>query len=92
MHPDKPSRSRGLICPGFAISLPSPRREGAGKAGRQQHPQPRVQDKKHTSVVTTGSARTTRLSPRNGVTASFVLSPVKRPFLPPSLSGTYHTA
>src|SRR5690348_4712795 len=42
-----------------------------------------------TRIVTTGSAGTTRLSPRNGVTASFVLSPVKRPFLPPSLHGTY---
>jgi len=30
-------------------------------------------DKKHTSVVTPGSARSTRLSPRNGLTAYFVL-------------------
>jgi hypothetical protein len=46
----------------------------------------------HTSVVTTGSAGTTRLSPRNGFNDCFVLSPVKRPLLPPSLHGTYHTA
>ena len=31
---------------------------------------------KHTSIVTTGSARTTRLSPRDGLTAYFELFPV----------------
>src|SRR2546430_1025721 len=33
----------------------------------------------------TGSAETARLSPRNGLTAYFVLSPVSGLFLPPSL-------
>jgi len=32
--------------------------KGAGNAGRAMRPQPRVQDKKHTSVVTTGSPET----------------------------------
>jgi hypothetical protein len=54
------------ICPSMA--------EGAGKAGCPVHPQPRVQSRKHTSVVTfTG---TFRPSLRNGFTAYFVLSPV----------------
>src|SRR5712671_1443935 len=54
-------------------------KEGAGKAGCLLHPQPCVQNKtKHTSVITTGSARSTRPSPRNGFTVSFVLSPVER--------------
>src|SRR5204862_4015015 len=36
---------------------------------------------------TTGTARTSRLSPRNGFTTYFVLSPGKRPFLPPLPAG-----
>ena len=61
----------------FAISR-SLRSEGAGNAGRSMRPQPRVQGRKHTSVVTTVTPETTRHSPRNGFTAYFVLSPVTR--------------
>ena len=71
---------------------PSHRTEGAGKAGRQPRPQPRVQNKKAHELVHHRFSQTLRLSPRNGVTVSFVLSPVKRPFLPPSPSGPYQTA
>jgi hypothetical protein len=39
-------------------------------------PQPRVRNKKHTSIVTTVTPEITRHSPRNGFTAYFVLSPV----------------
>jgi hypothetical protein len=38
-------------------------------------PRPRVQSRKHTSVVTTVTPEITRHSPRNGFTAYFVLSP-----------------
>jgi hypothetical protein len=63
--------ARGLSeRPAFWIS------EGAGNAGRSMRPQPRVQMKKHTSIVTTVTPEITRHSPRNGFTAYFVLSPV----------------
>ena len=43
----------------------SPREEeGAGKAGRQMHPQPRMQMKKAHEQVTTGSPETIRPSLR----------------------------
>ena len=54
------------------------RSEGAGNAGRSMHPQPRTQNKKRTSVVTTVTPEITRHSPRNGFTAYFALSPVTR--------------
>jgi hypothetical protein len=50
--------------------------EGAGNAGCPMHPQPRAQQKKRTSVVTTVTPEITRHSPRNGFTAYFALSPV----------------
>jgi hypothetical protein len=52
--------------------------EGAGNAGRSMHPRPRVQMKKHTSIVTTVTPEIIRHSPRNGFTAYFALSPVTR--------------
>ena len=68
-----------MFRPSFANSCPSLNTEGAGKAGCSLHPQPCVQNKnKHTSVITTGSDGTTRPSPRNGLTAYFVISPVER--------------
>ncbi len=54
---------------------PSENSEGAGNAGCPMHPQPRVQGRKHTSVVTTGTPEITRHSPRNGFTAYSALSP-----------------
>jgi hypothetical protein len=50
--------------------------EGAGKAGRRLRPHRRVlkAEKMHTDL--TGTAETSRLSPRDGFTAYFVLSPV----------------
>ena len=50
--------------------------EGAGNAGCQLHPQPRVRSDKAHELVTTGSDGFTRHSPRNGFTAYFALSPV----------------
>src|SRR6266550_2064016 len=40
------------------------------------HPQPRTQNKKRTSVVTTVTPESARHSPRNGFTAYFALSSV----------------
>jgi hypothetical protein len=50
--------------------------EGAGKAGRRRHPLHRVRcvaKGMHTGL--TGTAKTSRLSPRNGFTAYFAISP-----------------
>ena len=58
--------------------------EGAGNAGRPTRPQPRVRNKKHTSVVTTVTPEITRHSPRNGFTAYSVLSPASEFLLSPS--------
>jgi hypothetical protein len=62
--------------PRFAISLSLSLKEGAGKAGRRLRPHRRVlkAEKMHTDL--TGTAETSRLSPRDGFTAYFVLSPV----------------
>jgi hypothetical protein len=52
--PSMSPRSRGTMCPSFAnTGSPLLTIEGAGNAGRSMHPQPRVRNKKHTSIVTT---------------------------------------
>ena len=65
----------------FARGLPEmsalERIEGAGKAGRTMHPQPRVRNEtKHTSIVTTGSPERPGLPCAMVLTVSFALSPV----------------
>jgi hypothetical protein len=57
--------------------------EGAGKAGRSPHPQPRVRKKAHERSHHR-FAEITRPSLRNGFNGCFVLSPANRAFLPPS--------
>ena len=49
--------------------------EGVGNAGCLLHPQPRVQSRKHTSVVATGPAGIARRPRTQWFTAYFVLSP-----------------
>src|SRR3981081_3542204 len=49
--------------------------EGVGHAGCLLHPQPRVQSRKHTSVVATGPAGIARRPRTQWFTAYFVLSP-----------------
>src|SRR5260370_11420804 len=71
--------------PSCARTLPS-KTEGAGKAGCPLHPQPRVQSKKHTSVVATGSDGFNRLSPRDGFNGFLRALPGDRALLPPSLA------
>jgi hypothetical protein len=50
--------------------------EGAGNAGRSMRPQPCVQSKKHTSVVTTVTPETPGIPRAMVLTGSFVLSPM----------------
>jgi hypothetical protein len=50
--------------------------EGAGNAGRAMRPQPRMQLKKAYEHSHHGHTGTTRHSPGNGFTVSFVLFPV----------------
>ena len=69
--------SRHGFARGLQIPLSSPSKEGAGKAGCRLTPA--VSCAKTHSIGAhehTGSAETARLSPRNGFTAYFVLSPV----------------
>jgi hypothetical protein len=58
-------RSRGATRPSLAEIIRPKDREGAGKAGCPEHPQPVCIGSKHT-VVTTVAPEITRLSPRNG--------------------------
>src|SRR5256885_7869029 len=70
-------RSRGAFRPRFFKFVGPLQTEGAGKAGCRLTPA--VSCAKMHSVDAhehTGSAETARLSPRNGFTAYFVLSPV----------------
>jgi hypothetical protein len=52
------------------------RTEGAGNAGRSMRPQPRVQNKKHTSVVTTVTPVSPGIPRAMVLTVSFALSSV----------------
>jgi hypothetical protein len=86
------SRSRGTICPSDGLNSSPldqrrnsrPSSEGAGKTGCPPHPQPRVQLKKHTSVVATGGVGSLRPSLRNGFNGLLRALPGDRAFLPPS--------
>ena len=55
---------------------PSLVKRAQGKPGASRTRSLACESEKHTSKSTTGSARTTRLSPRNGFNDCFVLSPV----------------
>jgi hypothetical protein len=80
------ARFRVLAAP-FARGLPVPpciRSEGAGKAGRRPHPQPRVRIKKAHELVTTVTTGSTRLSPREGFHGFLRALPGERASLSPS--------
>jgi hypothetical protein len=64
-------RSRGAERAQVMHETRSLKKEGAGKAGRRMHPQPRVQVKKAHEQVTTGSPETIRPSLRNGFNGLF---------------------
>jgi len=67
------------------VHCPS-RREGAGNAGRSMHPQPRMQIKKHTSVVTTVTPVSPGIPRANGFNGFLRALPGDRAFLSPSLA------
>jgi hypothetical protein len=60
----------------FGWKVVRPEIRGRGECRAPMHPQPRVQCRKHTSVVTTSSPVKPGIPARNGFTAYFVLSPV----------------
>ena len=65
--------------PELCISFHPHQTEGAGKAGCALHPRSRVQSaQKESAHEHTGPAEAFRLSPRDGLTAYFVLSLVSR--------------
>src|SRR5579872_1176476 len=66
------------------MDIAPPEKEGAGKAGRLMHPQPHARNKKHMSLVTTGSPEASRPSLRNGFNGVLRARPGDRAFLPPS--------
>jgi hypothetical protein len=70
------SPSRRAIRARFALKSCSLKSEGAGNAGRPLRPQPRVQNKKHTSIVTTVTPESPGIPCAMVLTVSFVLSPV----------------
>jgi hypothetical protein len=83
LHQNTPPHSRGAKTPGRCMVGSRLDNEGAGKAGRSPHPQPRVRKKAHERSHHR-FAEITRPSLRNGFNGCFVLSPANRAFLPPS--------
>jgi hypothetical protein len=73
-HSAKPPHSRGAKTPGRCMVRSRLDNEGAGKAGRSPHPQPRVRKKAH-ECSHHRFAEITRPSLRNGFNGCFVLSP-----------------
>ena len=75
--------------PRLARRLSLSRTEGAGKAGRLMHPQPRMQNEKAHERSHYRFARTPGLPCAMVLTAYGALSPVSRAFLPPSSSAMH---
>src|SRR5438270_14069049 len=74
--------SRGAICASELFRWsPSSRQRARGMPGAGRTHGPPAEKKQ--AAVTTGSAETSRHSPRDGATVSFVLSLVRRAFWPP---------
>jgi hypothetical protein len=65
---DTASRSRGVICPRFAMNFLTLQSEGAGNTGCTLHPRSRVQVAQKNAHEHTGSAEAIRHSLRNGFT------------------------
>src|SRR5437016_10473229 len=73
--------------PGCAISLLPLRSEGAGKAGRRLRPQRRVQKTGNNAHGFDRYSRDIPAFPAQWFDGLYVLSPGKRPFLPPLPAG-----
>src|SRR3954454_17993528 len=63
--------------------------EGTGNAGRSMRPQPRVQNRKHTSIVTAVTPVTPGIPCAMVLTVSFVLSPVTGLFVTVASGGFF---
>src|SRR5579864_583245 len=63
------------IRPGEAQMLALENKEGAGKAGCLLHPQPHARNKKHMSLVTTGTPERSGFPCAMVLTVSFALAP-----------------
>jgi hypothetical protein len=87
VRPDAPPLSRGAFRPGCAKKNFRPS-EGVGNAGCPMHPQPRVENKNHTSVVTTSPPERPGIPARNGFNGLLRDLPGDRAFLSPSSSGS----
>src|SRR5262249_46262909 len=86
------SQSRGSFSPGWCQFVVPLLAEGAGKPGAVCTRSLACNTERAHELIHYRFSQSRRLSPRNGLTVSFVLSPGKRPFLPPSLAGTYQPA
>jgi hypothetical protein len=76
--------SRGRFPPELCISLSLSLTEGAGKAGRRLRPQRRVQKLRNNAHGFDRYSRDIPAFPARWLYGLYVLSPGKRPFLPPS--------
>jgi hypothetical protein len=70
------AHSRGAISPGLCNRRRSLLERAQGKPGADRTRSHASEKTKDTCVFTTGTAEQSRLSPRNGLTVYFVLSPV----------------
>ena len=86
---DAASHSRDSISPGFCKFIVPLREEGAGKAGRRQHPQPRVRKNKGHERSHYRYSRNIPAFPARRFYGFLRALPGERPLLPPSLHGPY---
>src|SRR5215204_1944152 len=83
-------RSRDMFCPSLCnFVAPLPKQRAQGKPGADCTRGLVCQNVHFGAHEHTGSAETARLSPRNGFTAYFVLSPASEFVLSPSPAKTY---
>ena len=79
--------SRGMVCPSLAISLSLFCEEGAGKAGRRLRPQRRVLKVDKNAHGFDRYSQDIPAFPTQWLYGLYVLSPGKRAFLAPVVSG-----
>ena len=82
--PDVDKHSRGLVLPGSCNFVSPSLTEGAGKAGRRLRPQSRVREcYRNAHGLNYRYSRDIPAFPAQWLYGLYVLSPGKRPFLPP---------
>ena len=88
---DMRSHPRGVICPSHVVRLTLAERKGAGKTGRWLRPQHRVQRIVKNAHGFDRYSRGNPAFPAQWFYGLYVLSPGKRPFLPPLPAGLLPT-